>query len=111
LDFRKISRLNLIANAGLCPFWNLEELTPILIAVTVNKMQSEPRPYFLLKYGKPQDQDHQLEVRNQVFELIGTCWSSDTKAVARLLAIPRLPAKVQSQVATMEAGKITRIVL
>jgi hypothetical protein len=90
---------------------SVEKITPGPIAVTVNKMQSEPRPYFLLKYGKPQDQGHQLEVRNHVFELIGTCWSSDSKAVARLLAIPQLPAAILSQVTSMEAGKITRITL
>jgi hypothetical protein len=90
---------------------NVEKLTQIAIAVTVKKMQSEPRPYFLLKYGKPQDQGHQLEVRNYMFELVGTCWASDSKAVARLLAIPQLPPAILRQLSSMEAGKITRITL
>jgi hypothetical protein len=72
-------------------------------------MQSESRPYFLLKFGKPHDGKHRLEVRNDIFELIGSCNCTDHPALARLLALPQLPKPIVKQVQALPEGKIIRI--
>lgn len=52
-----------------------------------------------------------MEVRNEAFELLGTCDSVDAASLASLLVIPALPPRVAREVDSIPVGKITRIAL
>lgn len=63
----------------------------------------------MLKFGKPISQNTRLEIRNDSFELLGSCDSMDFTQIAALMAIPKLPLHIQEQVRLLQYGKVIPI--
>jgi hypothetical protein len=74
-------------------------------------MQSDSSRFFVLKFGGPIGSNHSIEVRNDRFELLGTCHSQNIAHISGLMSQQGVSQQVREQLMTMEHGKITMVTL
>lgn len=74
-------------------------------------MQSDSRRFFLLKFGRQMAGAQLLEVRNESFELLGTCFADDFQQISRLMTHFPLNERVLSDIQAIQHGKISLIAL
>ncbi|MEY3444054.1 MAG: hypothetical protein RLZZ519_2335 [Bacteroidota bacterium] len=74
-------------------------------------MRSGSRRFFLLKFGRQQAGIQRVEVRNDSFELLGTCFAEDFQQISRLMSHFPLDERVLSDIQAIQHGKITLIAL